>query len=60
MKSAFSTCKVLEEIIIPENVTVIEESAFANCKALKQITIPDGDGGCYGCRLANVLDLETQ
>jgi hypothetical protein len=52
---AFSGCKSLTSITIPESVTSIGEYAFSNCKLLTSITIPEsvtsiGDGAFYGCR----------
>ena len=39
---AFSWCKHLTEITIPESVTSIGDHAFAFCSSLKEITIPEG------------------
>ncbi|MGN0547510.1 MAG: leucine-rich repeat domain-containing protein [Acutalibacteraceae bacterium] len=52
--SAFSDCKGLTSIIIPDSVTSIGDSAFYRCTGLTSITIPDsvtsiGDGAFYGC-----------
>lgn len=40
-ESAFSNCKLLEEVTIPGTVEKIERSAFASCVNLKQVEIPD-------------------
>lgn len=40
-KSAFSDLKI-EQIIIPDSVTVIGDYAFDNCTGLKSINIPNG------------------
>jgi len=40
--SAFSLCKGLEEVIIPDVVTVIGEKAFSTCSGLKSLTIGAG------------------
>jgi len=37
---AFINCSALQEIIIPEGVTVIGEGAFAGCRSLKIVTLP--------------------
>ena len=38
----FSGCKKLENITIPDSVTVIGNLVFYNCESLTNITIPDG------------------
>ncbi|MDE6585996.1 MAG: leucine-rich repeat domain-containing protein [Clostridia bacterium] len=40
-KFAFSSCKKLESITIPDSITYIRDSAFSNCVNLKRISIPD-------------------
>ena len=40
--SAFSGCRSLTSITIPEGVTSISNNAFYNCYSLTSITIPDG------------------
>ncbi len=37
--SAFQFCNVLTEIVVPENITYLEDRAFADCELLKNITI---------------------
>ena len=39
---AFSECKFLENVIIPEGVKLIGNDAFSGCSALKNMTIPKG------------------
>ena len=39
--SAFSNCRSLTSITIPESVTSIESSAFYGCSSLTSITIPE-------------------
>ena len=39
-KSAFEGCKVLESIVIPNNVASIGDSAFTRCESLTSIEIP--------------------
>ena len=53
-KDAFSSCKDLHSIIIPQSVKTIGEGAFANCDSLKSVTIPDsvtsiGAKAFWGC-----------
>ena len=38
---AFSACNNLNNVIIPDTVTVIRCNAFRSCKNLKSVTIPD-------------------
>ena len=40
-KSAFSGCKSLKRINIPNTVIKIDSKAFATCKSLEQIYLPD-------------------
>ena len=52
--SAFSNCRALTNITIPESVTSIGDSAFYYCSALTNITIPEsvtsiGEWAFYGC-----------
>lgn len=51
---AFSDCKSLESIIIPDGVSAINAKTFYNCSALKSITLPAalsyiGDNALSGC-----------
>ena len=51
---AFSGCRGLTSITIPDSVTSIGSSAFSDCTGLTRITIPDsvksiGDWAFYGC-----------
>lgn len=53
-KSAFSGCKNIINIIIPESVTSIGDSAFAGCSSLASIVIPEsvtsiGDSAFSDC-----------
>jgi hypothetical protein len=38
---AFANCKNIESVILPDNLTSINERAFKDCAALNSITIPD-------------------
>ena len=40
--NAFSNCKSLTSITIPDNVTRIGKSAFSSCSKLTSVTIPNG------------------
>ena len=40
-KNAFSGCKNIEGITIPDGVTSIGENAFVNCPKIRRIGIPD-------------------
>ena len=53
-KNAFSGCKKLTNIIIPDSVKNINENAFVGCNKLTSITIPDsatsiGRAAFYDC-----------
>ncbi len=58
--TAFSNCRNLTSITIPDSVTSIGSSAFSNCKSLTNITIPDSVTQIYnhafcGCKsLTNI------
>ncbi len=52
--SAFKNCIKLQEITLPESITLIGSNAFYGCKNLKSITIPEnvtsiGDCAFYNC-----------
>ena len=52
--AAFSNCKFLTSITIPDSVTSIGQGAFYGCSSLTSITIPDsvtsiGEYAFYGC-----------
>ena len=57
---SFAHCEELTSIILPENVTHIDDYAFTNCLSLKSITIPErvtfiGNEAFNGCsRLESV------
>ncbi len=57
---AFSNCKTLTSITIPNRISVIGEKAFSGCTALKNITIPEsvtqiGANAFAGC--ASLTDV---
>jgi hypothetical protein len=40
-QQAFQYCSALTEVVLPENVTEIEEDAFLSCRALQKVNIPE-------------------
>ena len=40
--NSFYGCNSIAQIILPEDLTAIENSAFENCTGIKTITLPDG------------------
>ena len=59
---AFSGCKGLLRMDIPDTVTRIGDGAFSNCKGLTEVNIPDSvtvieDGAFYGCRSLESLTV---
>ena len=62
---AFSGCKALAAVVIPESVTAIGESAFSGCKSLASVEIPSSVTAIYrnafeGCKaLASVVIPES-
>lgn len=51
---AFSDCALLENIVIPDSVTIIASYAFQNCTSLTSVVLPDsvtriGNSAFYGC-----------
>ena len=40
--SAFSQCRSLETVVLPDTVTEIGDSAFSGCSLLKTLAIPGG------------------
>lgn len=59
---AFSSCKNITEITMPDSVTSIGGSAFEGCASLAEITIPDsvteiGSSAFSGCTSLSKVDL---
>ena len=53
-EDAFSNCKSLENIIIPDSVELMEEGVFSGCVALEEVVLPKGisrieDAMFWGC-----------
>ena len=58
--SAFSGCKSLESVNIPDGVEEIEEYTFCGCESLTSVVIPDSvtalhKGAFSGC--ANITEI---
>ena len=61
-KSAFSRCKSIVKITLPETVTSIEGFAFYACEALESINLPSGitaigESAFYGCQSLKAIAL---
>ena len=61
-KSAFSWCKALTSVTIPNSVTEIGDSAFSECYALKSINIPNsvteiGNYAFSGCEALTSINI---
>ena len=59
---AFYKCTSLEQIDIPDGITIIDEELFYGCTALKRVTIPKSvtfiaDSAFYGCKLLEEIVL---
>lgn len=57
--SAFSGCKSISSITIPDSVTEISYGAFGNCTNLANIYIPDSVTSIWNFAFANCTNLET-
>lgn len=64
-RRAFSNCKKIENIIVPETVDCIKEEAFEGCSSLKTIKLPTelkrGYGSCLfnGCSSLESLEIPS-
>lgn len=59
---AFQDCGSLENITIPDSVTIIEDKAFWGCESLESITIPNsvtsiGYGAFHGCHCLESITI---
>ncbi len=60
--NAFSWCRSLSDIVIPDSVTSIGIGAFSNCSSLSNIVIPDsvtsiGEVAFYGCSSLKYISI---
>ena len=60
--SAFSRCKSLTSITLPESITIIGDSAFLGCISLTSITVPNsvvtiGERAFSGCTSLNSITI---
>ena len=60
--NAFSWCRSLSDIVIPDSVTSIGIGAFSNCSSLSNIVIPDsvtsiGGVAFYGCSSLKYISI---
>lgn len=63
-KNAFSNCRDLVSVQLPNSLTLIEESAFYACTKLEEIRFGDnlesiGNGAFHGCHSLRELDLPS-
>lgn len=58
-KGAFSDCKKLVSISIPNTITSIEESAFKSCSSLKHIALPESITSISESTFAYCSNLES-
>ena len=61
---AFSSCKGLTSVKLPNSLTTIGDEAFISCSGLKSVTLPDsvtslGDNAFYGCSGLTTVTLSN-
>lgn len=61
-KSAFASCRGLEEIVFPDSLRIVGEQAFMNCSELKNVVLNEGllviaPSAFYICKELNELVL---
>ena len=59
---AFTDCKKLAEVVLPESLTYINNGMFEGCSSLKQVAIPEsvtaiGDGAFNGCSSLSAIEI---
>ena len=59
---AFTDCKKLAEVVLPESLTYVNNGLFAGCSSLKQVTIPEsvtaiGDEAFKGCGSLSAIEI---
>lgn len=54
----FLNCHALEEVVLPESMTVVGEFTFHYCKALRRVTIENGSNFVGGGLFANCVSLD--
>ena len=54
----FTDCVMLDEIVIPEGVEIIECSAFKNCRSLKRVVLPAGLDRIFDNAFRNCTSLK--
>lgn len=58
-KDAFSSCRLLESVYVPETVKSIGESAFSGCFSLTTVNIPNGIEEIKSSTFSTCTSLET-
>ena len=55
---AFTRCKSLKSVVVPDTVTSIQSGAFAECTNLEKITLPDGISEIGGITFSKCSSLK--
>lgn len=63
-KKAFYKNSVIEEVVFPNSIKVLEPYMFYNCRVLKKVTLPDGiqsipKGMFYNCQALETVNIPT-